>query len=93
MTDIQPDALNGDLTRAAEMHTSEMDWVRSPTPTVWRKRLDHIGPAEAGRVTSLVRFELGAKFPRTIIPTARRSWSSTGCSRTTPETGAPAAFC
>lgn len=63
MTDIQPDALNGDLTRAAEMHTSEMDWVRSPTPTVWRKRLDHIGPAEAGRVTSLVRFELGAKFP------------------------------
>jgi anti-sigma factor ChrR (cupin superfamily) len=35
-------------------HTDEMEWQPSPSPTVWRKRLELIGPAEAGRVTSVV---------------------------------------
>jgi len=38
-------------------------WQPSPAPGVWRKRLWHVGPAEAGRVTSVVRFDPGAGFP------------------------------
>ena len=42
--------------------TEERPWVQSPSPEVWRKRLEHSGPAEAGRVTSLVRYEAGSRF-------------------------------
>lgn len=45
------------------MDTGAMDWVKSPVDGVWRKRLELKGPLEAGRVTSLVRFDAGAKFP------------------------------
>jgi len=62
MNDDANDALNGDFSKAAVLRTDDMDWVQSPSPTVWRKRLEHTGPAEAGRVTSLVRFEPGARF-------------------------------
>jgi anti-sigma factor ChrR (cupin superfamily) len=37
-------------------HTDEMEWEPSPSPTVLRKRLEQSGPAEAGRVTSVVRY-------------------------------------
>ena len=44
-------------------HTDEMEWQPSPSPTVWRKRLELDGPAEAGRVTSVVRYLPDASFP------------------------------
>lgn len=55
--------LNDDLHQRAIMRTSQMDWKPSPSGTVWRKRLDLIGPAEAGRVTSVVRYEPDSVFP------------------------------
>lgn len=44
------------------LHADEMAWQPSPSPTVWRKRLEHAGPPEAGRVTSLVRYLPGSAF-------------------------------
>ena len=59
-----PDApLNGDLGRRVAVDTERMDWTPSPSPTVWRKRLHRVGPAESGQVTSVVRYEPGAAFP------------------------------
>lgn len=43
--------------------TTTLPWQPSPAIGVWRKRLLHVGPAEHGRVTSLVRFDPGARFP------------------------------
>lgn len=45
------------------VHTDEMDWSPSPSPTVQRKRLEHEGPPEAGRVTSIVRYLPDSSFP------------------------------
>ena len=56
------DTLNADLTERALMDTAEMDWQASPSPAVWRKRLDLAGDAEASRVTSVVRYDAGARF-------------------------------
>lgn len=42
--------------------TASMEWAASPSPTVWRKRIEHDGPPEAGRVTSVVRYEPGSSF-------------------------------
>lgn len=47
----------------AVVDSAAMDWVASPAAGIWRKRLDHVGPPEAGRVTSIVRFDAGARFP------------------------------
>ncbi len=44
-------------------HTDEMAWEPSPSPTVERKRLELHGPAEAGRVTSVVRYLPESSFP------------------------------
>lgn len=55
--------LNADFAERVEMHTAEMDWQPSPSGTVWRKRLELSGPAEAGRVTSVVRYEPDSRFP------------------------------
>jgi len=49
-------------------HTSEMDWERSPARGVWRKRLLLEGPAESGRVTSVVQYEPGSRFPEHAHP-------------------------
>ncbi len=57
------DGLNADFTERAVMCTAEMAWQPSPSPSVWRKRLEHTGPAEAGRVTSVVRYDPGSDFP------------------------------
>src|SRR5262245_39154696 len=46
------------------IHTPGLQWAPSPSPFVFRKRLEHSGPAEAGRVTSLVRYEPNSRFPR-----------------------------
>jgi uncharacterized membrane protein YdjX (TVP38/TMEM64 family)/anti-sigma factor ChrR (cupin superfamily) len=43
-------------------HTDEMDWEPSPSATVLRKRLELVGPAEAGRVTSVVRYLPDSSF-------------------------------
>lgn len=55
--------MNADLMQRAVMNTAAMDWQPSPSGGVWRKRLDLIGSAEAGRVTSVVRYEAGSAFP------------------------------
>jgi anti-sigma factor ChrR (cupin superfamily) len=54
--------LNGDLTQAVHADTATMEWQASPSPSVWRKRLDRRGPAEAGRVTSVVRYDPDSRF-------------------------------
>ena len=43
-----------------------MDWQPSPVAGVWRKRLELAGAVEAGRVTSVVRFD-----PRCALPAPR----------------------
>ena len=43
--------------------SAAMAWIESPSPGVWRKRLEHFGPPERGRVTSLVRYDAGTEFP------------------------------
>ena len=54
--------LNHDFTKQVVVHTADMDWQPSPSPSVWRKRLDLSGPAEAGRVTSVVRYDADSAF-------------------------------
>lgn len=55
--------LNADLAERAVMHAADMDWQPSPSPSVWRKRFYRDGPAEAGIVTSVVRYDAGSEFP------------------------------
>ncbi|MBC6439248.1 MAG: cupin domain-containing protein [Rhodospirillales bacterium] len=56
------DGLNDDLSVPVAINTAAMDWEPSPSPTVWRKRLDRVGPPESGRVTSVVRYDPGSRF-------------------------------
>ena len=56
-------SINSDRSQLAIAHASAMEWVQSPSPTVWRKRFEHIGEAEKGLVTSLVRYDAGSQFP------------------------------
>jgi len=42
--------------------TSTMTWEPSPSPSVMRKRLELVGPKEAGRVTSVVVYLPDSKF-------------------------------
>ncbi len=55
------DSLNADFTRPAAMDTAGMDWQASPSPTVWRKRLDLVD-GEFSRVTSVVRYDAKSAF-------------------------------
>lgn len=55
--------LNADMSRRVVIETAAMDWQASPSPTVWRKRLHLDGPTEAGRVTSIVRYDPDSSFP------------------------------
>ena len=55
--------LNADFSQPAFVRTAEVDWQPSPSPSVHRKRLDLAGPAEAGRVTSVVRYAPNSRFP------------------------------
>lgn len=56
-------AINGDLSVRVAVDTQSMEWTPSPSGTVWRKRVHLVGPPESGQVTSVVRYEPGAKFP------------------------------
>jgi len=60
---IEIQALNGDMARRATMGTRNMEWTKSPSRSVWRKRLHMVGGAESGQVTSVVRYEAGSSFP------------------------------
>ncbi len=55
-------ALNADLGRPAFADTAAMAWQPSPSPSVWRKRLDLFG-GEQSRVTSIVRYDPKSSFP------------------------------
>ena len=55
--------LNNDFSRPVAVHTATQDWQASPGAGVWRKRLELRGAAESGRVTSLVRYDAGSRFP------------------------------
>lgn len=55
--------LNSDYSVRVVVDTSELEWVESPSKGVWRRRLELSGDAEQGRVTSVVRYEPGSKFP------------------------------
>lgn len=55
--------LNADLTAHIALSTEALSWQASPSPGVMRKRLYRAGPHEAGRVTSIVRYDAGATFP------------------------------
>jgi anti-sigma factor ChrR (cupin superfamily) len=54
--------LNADFSKRVIMHTDDIEWQPSPSETVWRKRLELSGPKEAGRVTSVVRYDPQSKF-------------------------------
>ena len=56
------------ILRGVVRRTADMDWQPSPAAGVWRKRLELAGAVEAGRVTSVVRFDPGARFPRHAHP-------------------------
>lgn len=56
--------LNGDFRQRLTIDTQGLPWTTSPGGHVQRKRLHLVGRAEAGQVTSLVRYEPGARFPR-----------------------------
>jgi anti-sigma factor ChrR (cupin superfamily) len=56
--------VHGDLDARVCVDTRSMQWTKSPSATVWRKRLHHVGPSEAGQVTSVVRYEPRSAFPR-----------------------------
>lgn len=56
-------SLRADLSVLEIVDTAAMPWVASPSPGVERKRLALCGPAEAGQVTSIVRYLAGSRFP------------------------------
>jgi anti-sigma factor ChrR (cupin superfamily) len=58
----QAESINGDLTVRVAVDTASLPWTPSPSGTVWRKRVHLVGPAEAGQVTSVVRYEPGSTF-------------------------------
>ena len=55
--------INADLDERVVIDTGALPWQSSPSATVWRKRLYLDGPAEAGVVTSIVRYDADSAFP------------------------------
>lgn len=55
--------LNADFSKPVVLDTSAMHWQSSPATGVWRKRLELRGADESGRVTSIVRYDPGSRFP------------------------------
>lgn len=53
--------LNMDRSRRAVVATRELPWEPSPMAGVWRRKLEREA-AEAGQVTSIVRYEAGTRF-------------------------------
>ena len=61
--------INADFSQLIVVRTNDMEWQKGPAPGIWRKRLELVGELEAGRVTSLVRFDPGAtQKARTTLP-------------------------
>lgn len=58
-----PEPLNGDLAARVVVDAKSLPWTASPSGTVWRRRLHHVGAPESGQVTSIVRYERGSVFP------------------------------
>jgi hypothetical protein len=59
--DVQ--TVNADLRLRVAVDSLAMEWTPSPGGHVLRKRVHLSGPAEAGQVTSVVRYQPGASFP------------------------------
>lgn len=57
------ESINGDLSIRVVVDTTQMEWVSSPSGSVWRKRVHLVGPPESGQVTSVVRYEPHSTFP------------------------------
>lgn len=55
--------LHADFSQRVVIDTAALPWQPSPSSTVFRKRLELIGDAETGQVTSVVRYAEGASFP------------------------------
>ena len=55
--------LHADYTKRVVVDTGSATFVRSPARGVWRKRLELLGDSEQGRVTSVVRYDPGSRFP------------------------------
>lgn len=60
--------LNSDFSTTVVMRTADMQWQASPGAGVWRKRLELLGAAESGRVTSIVRYVPGSRFAHHAHP-------------------------
>lgn len=71
--------LNADFSKTALMRTSAMQWQASPAPGVWRKRLELRGAAESGRVSSIVRYDPGSRFPAHEHPQGEEILVLEGC--------------
>ena len=61
--DSVAESINGDLSIRVVVDTAQMEWVSSPSGSVWRKRVHLVGPPESGQVTSVVRYEPRSTFP------------------------------
>lgn len=55
--------INMDFTKRVVIHANEQCWQESPLPGVWRKPLAREN-RESGHATSIVRYDVGAKFSR-----------------------------
>jgi len=56
------ETINEDLGARVVVVTGSMPWSASPSPSVWRKRVHRVGPAESGQVTSVVRYDPDSSF-------------------------------
>lgn len=54
--------LRTDFAQRVVVDTRSQPWQPSPSPSVWRKRLELLGRVESGRVTSVVRYDPGSSF-------------------------------
>ena len=55
--------LNMNFDQKVVVNTNLQEWIRSPSPGVWRKPLAR-EDAESGHTTSIVRFDSGSYFSR-----------------------------
>jgi hypothetical protein len=61
--DHDSSTINADFSRFVGVNTARVEWQPSPSPSVWRKRLDLAGDQERSRVTSVVRYDPNSQFP------------------------------
>ena len=61
------ETLNLDRTLRVAIETEEMPWENSPSPGVWRKKLEREA-AESGQVTSVVRYAPNSHFSAHLHP-------------------------